>query len=193
MTASPTERFAQRHGYIGLDSVIKQDLGTLLIPSRSSRARSPSPRIGNKRGPSIEPHSVEHDRNGGLTTDVKRMKQFHEGSPAPSSNGGGGDRPSGLSGWRGGRDEVGGGGGGGGGGGEAFDRGRGEIARRRPLDNGPPVPRVIPYALDARGDVTAVLPDAVVFFLSILPGPSSFNGAFPSSHLCVSFLLTIRR
>lgn len=36
--------------------------------------------------------------------------------------------------------------------------------------------RQIPYQLDARGDVTAVLPPAVVFFLSILPAASSFNG-----------------
>lgn len=107
--------------------------------------------------------------------DVKRMKQFHEGSPAPSSNGGG-DR-GGPSGWGGGREER---------SGDDYDRGRGDMARRRPMDTGPPVPRIVPYVLDTRGEVMAVLPDAVVFFLSILPSTASFNGTshpLPFLHL----------
>lgn len=40
----------------------------------------------------------------------------------------------------------------------------------------PALNRPIPFMLDPRGDNVAVLPDAVVFFLSILPPAASFTG-----------------
>ncbi|KAK4705927.1 cleavage stimulation factor subunit 3, partial [Phenoliferia sp. Uapishka_3] len=181
--ASPIERFAQRHGYLGLDDSIKQDLGTEPVsrPQKSGRGRddrrSPSPARGTiKRGASAEPFeragSVERASYGGLGSgDFKRSRPNSriEGSPAPSSNGGDGPR---VPGWGpnrrgddfppppGGRDDF-------------------DVGRRRPLDGPPPPPafnRPVPFMLDPRGENVAVLPDAVVFFLSILPTAASFHG-----------------
>ena len=193
--ASPIERFAQRHGYLGLDDAITQDLG-LSIASNSRdagerRSRSPSPRrLGpGKRGSSVEPRDA-YERGPSLERaayvgpgqampdyGAKRLKQHHpEGSPAPSSTGGGGGGYGGppgpaplAGGWgRAPREEP-----------PMDDYDLSRSGRRRPLDYAPPphLNRPVPYALDSRGETVAILPDAIVFFLSILPGATSFNGA----------------
>lgn len=45
----------------------------------------------------------------------------------------------------------------------------------------PALNRAVPFMLDPRGDNVAVLPDAVVFFLSILPPAASFTGALSTA------------
>ena len=47
---------------------------------------------------------------------------------------------------------------------------------RRAQDPPPGLNRATPYVLDAAGDNVGVLPDAVVFFLSMLPPSQGFNG-----------------
>lgn len=248
---SPINRFAQRHGYQGLDEIISQDLGTSiqidpiqlqiqlqqqlqlqqqqqLPPSnfdseqhqdqqeRQLGSQSPMNNNNNnnlnpsfdqqrKRGPSAEPPrhlgggnyerstSVEQFNNNGQQPmnnsnmnneyaggrdGIKRAKFNHEPSPGPSNG-----NPPNAGGWgRMPREEM---------NNNGYDEpppqhseyrgggGRdGELVRRPPRiserDRGPP--RVL-YALDPRNrEITGALPDAVVFFLSILPGANSFNG-----------------
>ncbi|KAM0751817.1 Suf-domain-containing protein [Meredithblackwellia eburnea MCA 4105] len=157
---SHIERFAQRNSYFGLDDIIKEDLGTSRSAGarRESRreSRSPSPqRGGRKRSLSPEPfeRAPSVERGSG---DFKRSRpnQRIEGSPAPSSTDGRG------------------------GGGGPVGRVDSDVGRRRPMDQGPPAAfnRPIPFALDPRGDHVAPLPDAVVFFLSLLPSAAAFNG-----------------
>ena len=104
-----------------------------------------------KRAPSPEPISeVERSNHVGRAEDVKRQKR-DSASPAPTSK-------------------------------ESWNRSipvvPEEIGRRRPLELGGGSIGVERHALDARGEVTAVLPPGIVFFLSILPEVAAFNGIF---------------
>lgn len=150
--------------------MILRDIGLEITASRSSRhrSRSASPRRG-KRGASVEAASADVQQG-----ENKRFKPNPEGSPAPSSSGGGG----------------------GGGGGErrsrwgpavvpsaaVTDDSNGAPAQQQQRPNrleskhAPALNRPIPFMLDPRGDNVAVLPDAVVFFLSILPPAIGFSG-----------------
>lgn len=182
MVASAVDRFAQRYGYFGLDDALLQDLGVVASGEASDqtharRSRSLSPRRApGKRGLSVERGNYERpasmDRpsfNGpphnGPPVDYgqKRMRPNLpiEVSPAPSSNGGWGRGVT--------RDEP-----------MHDDH---DFRRRRGFDgpSAPPLPppnlnRPVPFALDPRGEQVAVLPEGVVFFLSILPGAGFFNG-----------------
>lgn len=168
--------------------MILRDLGLDPAARRESKrySRSPSPHRSGKRGASIEPAG---GRAGSDAGDYKRFKPNPEGSPAPSSVGGaGGDGPSGSNERRSrwgpqvaavqsaGDDMVGGRsprmqqqrGPGSGGPGPA----------RLESKHAPALNRPITFMLDPRGDNVAVLPDAVVFFLSILPPANDFNGGF---------------
>ncbi|KAI5478156.1 mRNA 3'-end-processing protein RNA14 [Pseudohyphozyma bogoriensis] len=173
---SPIDRFAQRFGYHGLRDAITQDLGTSTLEDSSDsrrHSRSPSPRRAHpsKRGLSVERGmSVEQSAFGGPSgpsgPDMKRMRPNGpvEGSPAPSSTGGG-DAGAGM--------------GGGGGWGAAPQPPREEFTRARPLPHGAPtphVPRPAPFVLDPRTNHLGVLPEAVVYFLSILPPAAAFDG-----------------
>lgn len=175
--ASPIERFSQRHGYLGLDDAIKADLGTSIVvaPTRAQRSPSPSNIADRKRGPSAEPRaayerapSLERPPGGGGMPDFKRPKFAHEASPAiaqaPNNTGPQNGAPGAWSRSAPREDAQ-----------EEF-----EFSRRPPREreDRPRVPHRIAYALDPRGDVSAPLPDAVVFFLSILPGAASFNGSY---------------
>lgn len=167
--ASPIERFAQRHGAHGLEDAITRDLG--LAPrtlSRRDRRSSRSPSPSRKRNASVDPEAAlggagAPERGAGADHGSKRFKPNPEGSPAPSSNGGdaSGQRP-----W-----------------GQPPPAAAGaaptdEVVRRRPIEStaAPALTKALPYMLDPRGDNIAVLPDAVVFFLSILPPAASFTG-----------------
>lgn len=178
VTASPIERFAQRHGAHGLENAITRDLGLAPRTSAFRRdedrpSRSPSPARGpSKRGASVDPAAYDNGAPGAFgaggppsTGEYKRFKpNAPEGSPAPSSNGGegiGGQRPWGAPPPAAGADDFG-----------------GSSGRRRPLDAAAAAPalnRPVPYMLDPRGDNVAVLPDAVVFFLSLLPSAEDFT------------------
>lgn len=190
LAATPIDRFSQRYSYLNLTNAITRDLGVIpstpsalsldaeddVLRSQCRSSRSPSPSAGGHKRP-LPPHmddgegstrasSVE-PRGGGYAD--KKHKGFHpEGSPAPSSAGGAGG--VGVVGGWGRADEA------------------AEPPRARPLGNGgggasfvasaaPGLNRPIPFMLDSRGDNVAILPDAVVFFLSILPSAASFNGA----------------
>lgn len=200
-TVSPIERFAKRHAYLGLDDAITLDLGTAYLPSSSSRQSQQEDESTRQYGagkrpsspdapfPINPPMSLERGTYtgraqpppggppgppvGGDEFANKRLKQFHRDSASPAPSAGSRD------GWNRaplpppGPPTA---GGGGGGGGDDYDYSR--SGRRRPLE-GPVGDRPIPFALDARGEVLAVLPPAVVFFLSILPAANSFNGQSP--------------
>ncbi|ORY53977.1 hypothetical protein BCR35DRAFT_310473 [Leucosporidium creatinivorum] len=164
--ASPIERFAQRHGAHGLEDAITRDLG---LASRASSHRerrsyrSPSP--SRKRNASVDPESALASAGGPERAEhgSKRFKPNPEGSPAPSSNGG--DAPAGQRPW--GQPPA-----------ATGAAPTDEVVRRRPLEStaAPALTKALPYMLDPRGDNIAVLPDAVVFFLSILPPAASFTG-----------------
>ncbi|BGO88812.1 hypothetical protein NBRC10512_002167 [Rhodotorula toruloides] len=145
-----TLRFAQQHQSAGLEDAFALDLGPSFVRQikRETRARSPSPqRSRHKRGLSVDRDGTDgQDQDGG---DAKRARRGISPSPAPSSSGGGG------SGWR--------------------PHGS-EDHRRSAREAAPALNRAQPYMLDPRGNDVAILPDAVVFFLSLLPPASSFNG-----------------
>lgn len=141
-----------------------EDLGFV----RPKKARgvdlaSTSPARAGKRGASVEPDyvragSVDRESAAG---DFKRFKPNPDASPAPSSVGGN-DGPG--RGWNRGRD------------GDAENRG-GLVRKKEERDLGPAgLNRPAPFKLDPAGRTVAVLPDAVVFFLSLLPPASSFTG-----------------
>lgn len=148
--AAATLRFAQQHQSAGLEDAFALDLGPSFVRQikRETRARSPSPqRSRHKRGLSVDRDGTDgQDQDGG---DAKRARRGISPSPAPSSSGGGG------SGWR--------------------PHGS-EDHRRSAREAAPALNRAQPYMLDPRGNDVAILPDAVVFFLSLLPPASSFNG-----------------
>lgn len=189
--ASPTEQFCQRHGYLGLDDAIKADLGTAInvAPSRARRSPSPANVADRKRGPSAEPRaaherapSLERQPGPGGMPDYKRPKFAHEASPAivqATNNAGPQNGAPGAWSRSAPREDA----------QEEF-----EFSRRPPREreDRPRLPHRIAYALDPRGDVSAPLPDAVVFFLSILPGAASFNGSYSSLAASITaFVLTL--
>ncbi|GAA5932051.1 hypothetical protein JCM3775_004224 [Rhodotorula graminis] len=163
-----TTRFAQRHQHLGLEDAFAQDLGPSFVrqlkgDTRSGRSASPeerSPR--NKRGLSAGPDNgaaapAGYDANEG--GDAKRPRHGPSPSPAPQpqSNLAGPGGPGGPP------------------GGPGWNSGMGD--HRRSAPQAPPaLNRAQPYMLDPRGADVAILPDAVVFFLSLLPNASSFNG-----------------
>lgn len=187
------ERFAQRYGQHGLDEAMNQELGLSFSTDstgvkredRPSRSASPRRFGNNKRPPSPEPRAA-YERPGSIDrstygapppgNDHKRLRPNHppEMSPAPSSVGGGG-------GW-GRRQDM----------DDDFESRRRRpverVEREREREERPPRP--VPYALNARGDQSAILPDGLVFFMSILPSVSSFNGTpillLLSFFLCIS-------
>lgn len=185
MPVSATERFLQRYGYQGLTAAIQQDLGTLPISTNHEHERrSLSPGRNGKRHSSAEPQNAL-DRAGSLErgtrsgrdagpTDVKRLKQYHRdsASPAPADRGAG---------WgRGGPQD------------DEYDQSRTNPSLRArrlvepsPKPEGPP-PQVLHILDGARGKVTGPLPDAVLFFLSILPSAGSFNGVSFFLFACLS-------
>ncbi|BGP22110.1 mRNA 3'-end-processing protein rna14 [Rhodotorula toruloides] len=144
-----TFRFAQQHQSAGLEDAFSLDLGPSFVRQikRDTRARSPSPQRGrHKRGLSVDRDGADGDQD---SSDAKRARRGMSPSPAPSSTGGGG------SGWR--------------------PHGS-EDHRRHAREAAPALNRAQPYMLDPRGNDVAILPDAVVFFLSLLPPAASFNG-----------------
>ncbi|GAA6062293.1 hypothetical protein JCM10212_004381 [Sporobolomyces blumeae] len=162
-------RFASKYAYPGLEDSFLQDLGPqvsyLLPASASARGRSTSPRrLGrSKRG--LSPSNGDGVATGGegeVEGDgSKRMRRGPSPSPAPSSQAGsafGNVPPQ--------QPQQGGGGG---------NFGRGGGGPRVP-EVAPALNRAVPFMLDPRGDNIAVLPDAVVFFLGLLPPASAFTG-----------------
>ncbi|GAA5873550.1 hypothetical protein JCM16303_001161 [Sporobolomyces ruberrimus] len=143
-------RFASKFAYHGLEESFTQDLGpSAAVLSRSKRERSPSPRRGRtKRG--LSPAGPDGETANGTTEDSDNKRPRIEASPAPSSQAGG--------------PIVGGGG------------GRPNGGPRGPPEPAPALNRALPFMLDPRGDDVAVLPDAVVFFLGLLPPAASFTG-----------------
>ncbi|KAM0792797.1 hypothetical protein ACM66B_002566 [Microbotryomycetes sp. NB124-2] len=171
--ASPIERFVHRYGGNGLDEGMGDDLG-FVKRHGSADSGDKSPKRG-KRGA-----QHESDARRGGADDVKRFKPNPiDYSPAPSSTGGADGPPAQATGWgrgRGGRltaededDDTSG------------DRPRGGRGGRRrgpsalhADDDG--INRPATFMLDASGRTTAALPEAIVFFLSLLPPASSFTG-----------------
>ncbi|GAA5910917.1 hypothetical protein JCM6882_001931 [Rhodosporidiobolus microsporus] len=146
---SATVRFAQQHKYHGLEDAFAQDLGRSFVKQIKAERRSGSsspPRSRTKRGHSSEPENGTSDGN-----DLKRPRHGPSPSPAPSSQQGA--WPGGP---QGGMDQPG--------------------FRRNAPEAAPALNRPMPYMLDPQGHNVAVLPDAVVFFLSLLPPASAFNG-----------------
>lgn len=133
---------------------------------RTARSSSPEERSSRtKRGLSSGPENgigapAGYDANDG--GEAKRPRHGPSPSPAPPAQG----HPAGP------------GGPGGPGGppaGAGWNPGMGEHRRSAP-QAAPALNRAQPYMLDPRGADVAILPDAVVFFLSLLPNASSFNG-----------------
>lgn len=223
---SPINRFASRHGYVGLDEIISIDLGTSItsnLPQQSQQQQnnvqqerqsgSQSPlshdqQSRNKRGPSVEPPRGNYDRaasiepynagsllgggGGGEDYGSKRPKFAHEASPAPSNENGGwnnripaprDEAPVRESrGYRGGFAGP-----------RADEEPEYAMSRRAAPPPRERIPGRIAYALDPRTDVSSPLPDAVVFFLSILPGAVSFNGSFYFTSLYFFIFLPFSR
>ncbi|GAA6008673.1 hypothetical protein JCM11491_003391 [Sporobolomyces phaffii] len=148
-------RFAAKYAYPGLEESFTQDLGpSASVLSRTGRERSPSPRRGRtKRG--LSPAGADGDAANGGADDVDNKRPRIEPSPAPSSQAGPVNVGMG----------VGGGGG-----------GRPNGGPRGPPEPAPALNRAVPFMLDPRGDNIAVLPDAVVFFLGLLPPSAAFTG-----------------
>ncbi|GAA5920123.1 hypothetical protein JCM1841_004448 [Sporobolomyces salmonicolor] len=151
-------RFARKHAYHGLDDAFAQDLGPEFTNSRG-RSRSPSPRHARtKRNLSAGPGPEASAQNGAAGEDgdhgSKRLRRGPSPSPAPSSQGG-------SAAWGAGRPPM-----------PAGD----DFGRRGTPQAAPALNRAVPFMLDPRGDNVAVLPDAVVFFLSLLPSASAFTG-----------------
>ncbi|GAA5863399.1 hypothetical protein JCM1840_007513 [Sporobolomyces johnsonii] len=149
-------RFARKHAYHGLEDAFAQDLGPEVCISRG-RSRSPSPRRARtKRNLSAGPEASA--QNGAAVEDgdygSKRPRRGPSPSPAPSSQGG-------SAAWGAGRPPM-----------PAGD----DFGRRSTPQAAPALNRAVPFMLDPRGDNVAVLPDAVVFFLSLLPSASAFTG-----------------
>ncbi|GAA5924269.1 cleavage polyadenylation factor subunit RNA14 [Sporobolomyces koalae] len=146
-------RFASKFAYPGLEDSFIQDLGpSVSVLSRAARGRSPSPRRGRaKRG--LSPSEGEGEVANRGTDDGDNKRPRIEASPAPSNQAGG--------------PNVG---------------GSGPVGRpngggpRGPPEPAPALNRAAPFMLDPRGDNIAVLPDAVVFFLGLLPPAAAFTG-----------------
>ncbi|GAA6000875.1 hypothetical protein JCM10207_004701 [Rhodosporidiobolus poonsookiae] len=147
---SASLRFAQQHKYHGLEDAFALDLGTAFVKEiKADRSRSPSPhRSRAKRGLSVEPESGANGAAAQDGSDPKRLRHGPSPSPAPSSQTGFPTAPV-----------V-----------EQPD------FRRSAPQAAPALNRAMPYALDPMGHNVAVLPDAVVFFLSLLPPAAAFNG-----------------
>ncbi|GAA6055006.1 hypothetical protein JCM3770_000490 [Rhodotorula araucariae] len=147
-----TVRFALRHQHVGLEGAFAQDLGPAFVrqikPERSARSPSPERTARSKRGLSAAPEGAApgYDADGG---DAKRLRRGPSPSPAPSSQGAGG--------------------------GPGWNPTMGDHRRSAP-QAAPALNRAQPYMLDPRGADVAILPDAVVFFLSLLPPAAAFNG-----------------
>ncbi|GAA5826113.1 hypothetical protein JCM11251_007169 [Rhodosporidiobolus azoricus] len=144
---SATLRFAQQHTYSGLEDAFAQDLGTSFARQVKDHSRSRS--SSPPRSRTKRGHSFEPENGISVGNDLKRPRHGPSPSPAPSQQG-----------WPGA---------GGTAGGDPF---------RRPAnpEAAPALNRPMSYMLDPQGHNVAVLPDAVVFFLSLLPPASSFNG-----------------
>ncbi|KAK4046434.1 mRNA 3'-end-processing protein rna14 [Microbotryomycetes sp. JL201] len=168
--ASPIERFVHRYGGNGLDEGLADDLGFVrrhgdlggaaFSPKRGGGKRAAAP-VNQDEPKRFKPNPIEH-------------------SPAPSSTGGG-EGPGAWGRGRGGRlvpeeDEDDMSGGDRGPRGQRGGRRRGPSALNVDDDGHSGLQRAAPYVLDAAGRTSAVLPDAVVFFLSLLPPASSFTG-----------------
>ncbi|GAA5894906.1 cleavage polyadenylation factor subunit RNA14 [Sporobolomyces salmoneus] len=140
-------RFASRFAYPGLEQSFTQDLGpSASAISRSSRDRSPSPRRGRTKR-GLSPSGADGEHANGGAEDGDNKRPRIEASPAPSSQ-------AGL----------------------APNAGRVSGGPRGPPEPAPALNRAVPFMLDPRGDNIAVLPDAVVFFLGLLPPSSAFTG-----------------
>ncbi|GAA5990953.1 hypothetical protein JCM11641_007443 [Rhodosporidiobolus odoratus] len=145
---STTVLFAQQHKYHGLEDAFAQDLGTSFVKmiKADGRQRSPSP----PRVRTKRNLSVDVDGtnggNGEEGGESKRPRRGPSPSPAPSSAGFNGAQP--------------------------------DFRRPNPVntETNPALNRAQPYMLDPAGHNVAVLPDAVVFFLSLLPPATAFNG-----------------
>ncbi|GAA5994765.1 hypothetical protein JCM5350_007986 [Sporobolomyces pararoseus] len=142
-------RFASKYAYPGLEESFRADLGpSASVLARSSRERSPSPRRGRtKRG--LSPAGADGETANGGAEDGDNKRPRIEASPAPSSQAG----PAPLA-----------------------TGGRPNGGPRGPPEPAPSLNRAVPFMLDPRGDNIAVLPDAVVFFLGLLPPASAFTG-----------------
>ncbi|GAA5902824.1 hypothetical protein JCM8208_006485 [Rhodotorula glutinis] len=160
-----TTRFAHRHQHLGLEDAFAQDLGPSFVrqikgDSRSARSASPEERaLRTKRGLSAGPENGAAAPAGYAVDDggdAKRPRHGPSPSPAPQAQG----APTGP---------------GGPPGGPGWNPGMGDHRRSAP-QAAPALNRAQPYMLDPRGADVAILPDAVVFFLSLLPNASSFNG-----------------
>ncbi|GAA5960372.1 hypothetical protein JCM3765_007490 [Sporobolomyces pararoseus] len=142
-------RFASKYAYPGLEESFRADLGpSASVLARSSRERSPSPRRGRtKRG--LSPAGADGETANGGAEDGDNKRPRIEASPAPSSQAGVAPVATG---------------------------GRPNGGPRGPPEPAPALNRAVPFMLDPRGDNIAVLPDAVVFFLGLLPPSSAFTG-----------------
>ncbi|SCV72519.1 BQ2448_4056 [Microbotryum intermedium] len=213
---SVTETFARRYGQHGLEAAVARELGTTFSSTPVERreeflSASSGPGRPAKREASIEVSNAAVDREASVDRHdygAKRHKAAHKDeSPQPTAHD---DRSAtGLRPWgrsasnraetpdaeaarEGARRGL---------GGAARPRlPDGDIIRRRPPpkasasstieDVASTLNRPVPYKLDAHGDAVAVLPDAVVFFLSILPHASTFTGPFINPATMVDVIAT---
>ncbi|SCZ92478.1 BZ3500_MvSof-1268-A1-R1_Chr5-2g07896 [Microbotryum saponariae] len=206
---SVTETFARRYGQHGLEAAVARELGTT-FSSASGERKDEFLSVGGgratKREASIDvSHAAVDQREASVDRHdyaSKRHKAAHQDeSPQPTAaheeRTATGLRPWGRSGSNRAQTPD----------SEAARGGPsrprlpdGDIVRRRPPPKSTASPaiddatstlnRPVPYKLDAHGDAIAVLPDAVVFFLSILPHASTFTGPFINPATMVDVIAT---
>ncbi|SGY68797.1 BQ5605_C004g02920 [Microbotryum silenes-dioicae] len=206
---SVTETFARRYGQHGLEAAVARELGTTfssasgerkeeLLSVGGSRATKREASIDVTRA-AIDQREASVDRHDYAS---KRHKAAHQDEPPQPTAAHEERTATGLRPWgrsvsnraqtpdseaaRGGPSRP-----------RLPD---GDIVRRRPPPKSIASPaiddatstlnRPVPYKLDAHGDAIAVLPDAVVFFLSILPHASTFTGPFINPATMVDVIAT---